>query len=164
MMKDRRITIRLTQDEYDAIVKRKDNDENNSKGKMQGNLSVYIRNVLIAEGGQSDWKIDKELNQLNYEIRKIGLNVNQIARKLNANMGDPRDADYAIELLSEINEKIGLMEKQIDKNKGVPESGTSFLLPKTGGDDNSDNKTDAHEGGCRDSPQTPGKCNQVHTG
>lgn len=42
-------------------------------------------------------------------------------------MGDPRDADYTIELLSEINEKIGLMEKQIDKNKGVPESGTSFL-------------------------------------
>lgn len=40
-------------------------------------------------------------------------------------MGAPRDADYAIELLSEINEKIGLMEKQIDKNKGVPKSGTS---------------------------------------
>ena len=107
-MKDRRITVRFTQDEYDFIVSSKEND------KMK--LSAYIRNLVLSKIGHSDVRIDKELQRLNYEIRKIGVNINQIANKLNANLGDPRDTKYVIELMRDIKERVETFEAKVQSN------------------------------------------------
>ena len=86
-MKDRRLTIRFTQDEYDHLLKSRDNE------KVK--LSAHIRNIALSQSGHSDVRIDKQLDTLNYNVRKIGVNINQIANKLNADYGDPRDAQNA---------------------------------------------------------------------
>ena len=75
-MKDRRLTIRFTQDEYDHLLKSRDNE------KVK--LSAHIRNIALSQSGHSDVRIDKQLDTLNYNVRKIGVNINQIGNKLNA--------------------------------------------------------------------------------
>ena len=97
-MKDRRLTIRFTQDEYDHLLKSRDNE------KVK--LSAHIRNIALSQSGHSDVRIDKQLDTLNYNVRRIGVNINQIANKLNADYGDPRDAQYAVELMTALNDKV----------------------------------------------------------
>ena len=53
-MKDRRLTIRFTQDEYDHLLKSRDNE------KVK--LSAHIRNIVLSQSGHSDVRIDKQIH------------------------------------------------------------------------------------------------------
>ena len=68
--------------------------------------------LFRSQSGGADVRIDKELSHLNYEIRKIGVNINQIAHKLNANYGDPRDAQYVMELMTEPTKTVDEFKEQ----------------------------------------------------
>lgn len=64
--------IRLTPAEYELLQK---------KSKEQGlTMSAYIRLIIIGKTKENNEKIDK----LIYEVNKAGVNINQIAQKLNA--------------------------------------------------------------------------------
>lgn len=109
-MKDRKITFRVTQEEYDLI-----DSKSRQKTFVYGgrwDMSAYIRNLVLSQSGGADVRIDKELSHLNYEIRKIGVNINQIAHKLNANYGDPRDAQYVMELMTELTKTVDEFKEQ----------------------------------------------------
>ena len=80
-MKDRKITFRVTQEEYDLIDSKKQTEKHFVYGG-RWDMSAYIRNLVLSQSGGADVRIDKELSHLNYEIRKIGVNINQIAHKL----------------------------------------------------------------------------------
>ena len=110
-MKDRKITFRVTQEEYDLIDSKKQTEKHFVYGG-RWDMSAYIRNLVLSQSGGADVRIDKELSHLNYEIRKIGVNTNQIAHKLNANYGDPRDAQYVMELMTELTKTVDEFKEQ----------------------------------------------------
>lgn len=75
-MKDRKITFRVTQEEYDLIDSKKQTEKHFVYGG-RWDMSAYIRNLVLSQSGGADVRIDKELSHLNYEIRKIGVNINR---------------------------------------------------------------------------------------
>ena len=98
-MKDRRVTIRFTQDEYDYLM--------DSREDKKTKLSSYVRNIVLSKTGHSDVRIDRQLDALNYQVRKIGVN------KLNADYGDPRDAEQAVELMTSLNDKVEELARSV---------------------------------------------------
>lgn len=74
MHKDKRVTIRFTQDEYNKLK-----DE---ATKLGITLSSYLRNKILGNRGNLLTKCDKELL---YELNRIGNNLNQIAKHCNIN-------------------------------------------------------------------------------
>jgi len=75
MERTKRITIRLTNDEY-LLLKQKANN-------LDITLSEYIRKKILGNRERITNKCTKEL--LLYEINRIGNNLNQIARHCNIN-------------------------------------------------------------------------------
>lgn len=100
-MKDRKITFRVTQEEYTLIDEMKKTETRFTYGG-RWDMSAYIRNLVLSQTGKKDVRVDMELKDLNYQVRKIGVNINQIAHRLNSNIGDMRDAEYVVELMKEL--------------------------------------------------------------
>jgi len=95
MAKDRRVTIRLTQDEYDKLSQQ--------AKALDITLSQLLRKKL---GNRESFttKCDKELL---YEINRIGNNLNQIAKHCNINKSvDKLVLKSLVEIERKINEII----------------------------------------------------------
>lgn len=113
-MKDRKITFRVTQEEYTLIDEMKKTETRFTYGG-RWDLSAYIRNLVLSQTGKKDVRVDMELKDLNYQVRKIGVNINQIAHRLNSNNGDMRDAEYVVELMKELNVKLEKLTEKIEE-------------------------------------------------
>ena len=72
MAKDKRVTIRFTDDEYNQLKEKAD--------ELDISLSTYIRKKTLGNREKISTKCDKELL---YEINRIGNNLNQIAKYCN---------------------------------------------------------------------------------
>ena len=72
MAKDKRITIRFTDDEYNELKAKAD--------ELDIPLSTYIRKKVLGNREKILTKCNKELL---YEINRIGNNLNQIAKHCN---------------------------------------------------------------------------------
>ena len=128
-MKDRKITFRVTQKEYTLIDEMKKTETRFTYGG-RWDMSAYIRNLVLSQTGKKDVRVDIELKDLNYQVRKIGVNINQIAHRLNSNIGDMRDAEYVVELMKEL--KIG---KISSSHKGIcvhTPSGKKIFIDENG--------------------------------
>lgn len=69
--KIRHIDIRLTEKDF-AILKQ----------QADGNLSVFCRKLLLQNAVPQ--KEERDLKELIYQIRKIGININQVTARMNA--------------------------------------------------------------------------------
>ena len=74
MAKEKRVTIRLTQEEYEKLK-----EKANTLGIT---TSAYIRKKILGNREKVLTKCDKDLL---YEINRIGNNLNQIAKHCNIN-------------------------------------------------------------------------------
>ncbi len=72
MAKDKRVTIRFTDDEYNQLKEKAD--------ELGISLSTYIRKKTLGNRERISTKCDKKLL---YEINRIGNNLNQIAKHCN---------------------------------------------------------------------------------
>ena len=63
------VCLRLTEAEYRHIRERADKDTNR---------------VLQESGFRGDAGVERELRQLSYQVRKIGVNINQATKKINS--------------------------------------------------------------------------------
>ena len=84
-----------------------------------GPVCLYKEPCAVTDRKKKDVRVDMELKDLNYQVRKIGVNINQIAHRLNSNIGDMRDAEYVVELMKELNARL---EKLTEKNRGMNKS------------------------------------------
>jgi pilus assembly protein TadC len=73
-------------------------------------ISSFIRSCL--DGVQIRPREPTEIRELYTEINRIGNNINQIARSVNAGIATPEDARQALFLLRQVHE---LMERIVDK-------------------------------------------------
>lgn len=99
MNRDKVSTLRFTAEEYE-MLKRMAGESGCRNKKGNANVSMYIRKILFAGGSRKDLK--KELHELNFQIRKIGVNINQAAKRLNSGVILPRDGNYLLEELTAV--------------------------------------------------------------
>lgn len=77
------LNIRLTEKELEYLKKCSESSSCRFKNGRD-NFSDYLRSLLFAASGYRDEAYIKQLRNLQYEIRKIGTNINQITRKINS--------------------------------------------------------------------------------
>ena len=69
-MKDRKITFRVTQEEYTLIDEMKKTETRFTYGG-RWDMSAYIRNLVLSQTGKKDVRVDMELKDLNHQVRKM---------------------------------------------------------------------------------------------
>lgn len=97
-----KITFRLTPEEYAFL-------EQKYKEKKQKNLSIFIRETLLEKHGHSSAELGRQMKKLEWEINKIGTNINQAAKRINSGYTD-KQSDVA-ELIDNQERLIVLMEE-----------------------------------------------------
>lgn len=99
-------TIRLTKSEKEEIERKSKELFPQSKD----NLSRYIRHCLFNfDSGDNILMVKKELKEIKYQIRKIGVNINQIAKVANET-----DYIYQKEFI-EITRQLLIKTEEMDK-------------------------------------------------
>ncbi len=96
--KTRHIDIRFSQDDYEKIRK-----------QAEGNLSAFCRKKILQDTCQEK---DKNLREIAYQVRKIGVNINQVTARINAGIPFPNDAQRLQEELEKVYQLLcGIEEK-----------------------------------------------------
>lgn len=113
-MRSENIRVRLTEEEKAHLIRCARLSDKRFKKSHDVNLSEYIRSLLLSNTHYvSEHEIKKLLKDLNYELRKIGVNVNQIAHKFNGNIGSESDLVALKKYLTEVEEQIVRVEKEV---------------------------------------------------
>lgn len=89
------IRIRISEEDYQVIQE--------AAKKERVNLSVYVRSKLTSRI-QDQPGVRQEFQNLNYEVNRIGNNINQIARNYNLNLYHPDDVKDLKRLLEEVHD------------------------------------------------------------
>lgn len=123
-------SIRFSEEEIHYLSERARayREEHRKEGKKGGaagqegragerdNLSAYIRQLLFSQSGYKDEETVKLLRDLKYELRKIGTNVNQVARKINGGyVGSSADLMELKGSLARIEEAFAKMRKEVEE-------------------------------------------------
>ena len=103
------LLVRLTKKEYEILMTDAENDTDSKNKKGNTDLSKYVRKILFAE--KKGHNLGKELRELNYQIRKIGVNVNQAVKRLNAGRELPGDDTYLLTALADVEEQLQIFLK-----------------------------------------------------
>lgn len=94
-MKNRIITFRVTDEEYALLTER-----TKKTGITGENLSEYIRQQVFGE--EYPYQKEKLLRDMNYQIRKIGVNLNQIAARYNSSLYLEQDRRLVMQYMEEL--------------------------------------------------------------
>ncbi len=115
----RYIGLKLTQDEYEYLIKKAHEDSSTCWKNGSKNISAYIRKcVLQATGFKKELWIRKELSDLTYQIRKIGVNINQATKKINTNVYDTEVTERLHNGMEQINENVQKLIEKLEKIDG----------------------------------------------
>ncbi len=114
-MKSENIRIRLNPEEKDHLIRNAEASGIRFKKGENINLSEYIRDLLFRESHYCDWELKKLMRDTNYELRKIGVNVNQIAHKFNGNIGSENDLAALKRYLAAVEEQLARLEEGVEK-------------------------------------------------
>ena len=112
MSRTKRVELLMTEEEYKLLVKLASQDLDSKRKSGKPSLGAYIRSKVFDSSRRSSL-IKRELRDLTFQIRKIGVNINQAVYHLNAGMGKQEDVDSLVssskkiqKLLTEILEKV----------------------------------------------------------
>ena len=90
------VPFRLTRREYERLQARLE-DANSSL-----NQSEYIRECIFSGDIERSILMQRELKKISYELRKIGVNLNQIAARINGQVYLPYDMNLLKGLVVEM--------------------------------------------------------------
>ena len=94
------VKARLTPEEYKRF------NEHVQGSSRPKNKSNYIRECIFSEDIQKSTAVAKELKNLNFQIRKIGVLINQIAASANRGVWYPGDTELVLRKLQEVEEPV----------------------------------------------------------
>ena len=86
--------IELTPDQYQMLTEK----------AKQCRTSKRMFLIQLMEGERLQTRPTQELKDLRTEIHRIGNNINQIARSVNAGIADPQEAKRGLRMLDEVYE------------------------------------------------------------
>lgn len=101
------VKARLTPEEYKMFC------EHVQESNRPKNKSNYIRECIFSEDIQKSTAVAKELKNLNFQIRKIGVLINQIAASANRGVWYPGDTELVLKKLQEVEELVEKFKKGI---------------------------------------------------
>lgn len=106
--KERQIGIRLSEKEYQMVKSEAEQDPDCRLKNGTVNLSKFIRNRIL-QPEKNENRSQKKINDLIFQIRKIGINIHQVIRKIDSNFGRPSD----IQVLQEEQKKIEMLMEEL---------------------------------------------------
>lgn len=109
--RNRKFTFRLTQEEYEFLLER--SKQADISGKNYKTLSDFIRESTLEKNGYHSRIIKEQLHDLKYEIRKIGVNVNQVTKKINGGFGTLKDVETLESSLLGIEKHLKVYEERL---------------------------------------------------
>lgn len=115
MKKEKILFCRCTRMEKEALEK--------EAGKTQQKVSAYVRERLFYDPRIFDRKaqtqeLKKSMDDLVYQVRKIGVNINQIARSNNAGFFNAKDLETLEKRVEELEERINKAVQELEKEGG----------------------------------------------
>ncbi len=108
-----KIRVRLTEKELEHL-KKCSSASNNRFQNGRTNFSEYLREQLLTGSRYTNGEVVRQLRELKYELRKIGTNVNQIAKKVNSGLGTSEDLYWLTEYLTRIEAAFKKLEQEAD--------------------------------------------------
>lgn len=117
-MKEKRevvVPIRLTKNEYKLLKEYAAKDERYKLKTGSINLSRFIRECVFVHS-HIELGFHKEINALVYQIRKIGVNINQATAKINAGYKGMEAADRILDSLCDVEREVEKLIKKLDGN------------------------------------------------
>lgn len=110
--------IRFTREEYEQLFYLAGKHSGAGHQKMKGkNVSAFIRKCIF-EKTDNPLALKKEVKNLTYQVRKIGVNINQVVTKINSGYGTPADRDQLFFYLKKVEKAFVQLEKRIEKTYG----------------------------------------------
>lgn len=110
------IKARLTEREYQHFISKVGDSHN------PDNMSEYIRNCIFSDELLRSMAVTRELKNLNYQIRKIGVLINQIAKGVNAGIVYRGDAELIAGKLEEVQKMLKEFHKWFQEEGSQEES------------------------------------------
>lgn len=106
--KEKYIGIRLSEKEYQMVKREAEHDPDCRSKSGTINISKFIRNrVLMPE--RNAIRVERKMEDLIFQIRKIGINIHQVTRKMDSEFGELSD----IQVLKEEQKKIEDLLKEL---------------------------------------------------
>lgn len=105
----RYIPFRIEEKEYRKLKKI-------AEAKKYKSFSAFIRDSLLEHNGICSKAVKKQMHDLRWEINKIGVNINQAAKRINSGFGSRQDIQCMIANQEEL--KI-LLEKYLEEVESV---------------------------------------------
>lgn len=114
------IRFRVTESEYRFLYAGAVSSEKkfNNGGT---NLSAYIRSLVLARTGYRYEEILLQNRQLIYEINKIGVNINQTTKRINAGLGNQADIEKIERMMAEVREALARYISVTDMSRKEPQ-------------------------------------------
>lgn len=110
----KQISIRVTPEELEHLKKCSGSFSETGFKNGRKNFSAFLREKLLAEINYKNKSLERRLKELDYELRKIGTNVNQIAKKINSGFGTPNDVAELKRYLARMENTFGEFQKEVE--------------------------------------------------
>lgn len=110
--------LRLTEQEYDCLYRKAGEDPCMHYKNGTVNLSGYIREKALGESGYREERLQKEMKELAYQMKKIGVNINQATKKINSGYGTVKAASELQNGLSQMNRNFMELMEKLEGNEG----------------------------------------------
>lgn len=94
------VHVRLSEKEFEILTELAEKDLSSKMADGRSNLSAYIRNAIFVNRRPKDMK--REIRNLNFQIRKIGVNINQVTKKINSGYFVQEDTQFLLEELGRV--------------------------------------------------------------
>ena len=107
-MKEVKISFRITKEELEIL----DEEMKAYYPIIEGKRSTYIREKVLH--GELPPTIRQDVRDIQYQVNKIGVNVNQIAKKMNAGYVYNTDADHVMDGIQKVEEQIEKLMKILE--------------------------------------------------
>ena len=79
----------------------------------KANTSAYIRKCIFLQEN-CPVRLEKELKNLSYQVRKIGVNINQVVAKINAGYGNQIDIYNLEKALEQIKHEMKTLNEKVE--------------------------------------------------
>lgn len=93
--RENKISFRVSEDENRALIKAAEMPD--ASGRRYKDMSEFIRETLFSRTGNQSMMIKMQLAELLYETNKIGVNINQAVKKMNAGYGTANDVKLLLD-------------------------------------------------------------------
>lgn len=91
----RRITFRVNEKEYQRL-------QTVAEEKKYTSLSQFVRDSLLEHNGISSNAMKKQMYDMQWELNKIGVNINQAVKHINSGYGSFQDVQTLLENQEEL--------------------------------------------------------------